>query len=249
MNIMLKDKVMLITGASRGIGKATAILAAENHAIVIINYYQSEKEAEELVESIENRGLRAMMIKANISNGSELKDMFRIIKEKYERLDILVNNAGIMKNNLLMMTMPEELEELFRINCMGTFLCMQYATKMMIKQKSGKIINMSSLVGVNGTKGYVAYSASKSFIIGLTKSAAKELGYYGICVNAIAPGFIDTDLTKKVKEDVKQDILRNISLGRIGKPDDVAKSILFLSSNLGDYVSGQILGVDGSEIM
>jgi len=246
---MLKDKVMLITGSSRGIGKSTALLAAENHAKIIINYNHSEKEAEELVNTINKMGFNSLMIKADVSNASEVKELFNIVKETYGRLDILVNNAGIMKNNLLMMTKPEELDEIIDINCKGPYLCMQQAARMMIRQKYGKIINISSIVGVYGNKGQTAYSASKSFLIGLTKSAAKELGYFDITVNAIAPGFIDTDLTKNVKNEVKQELIKNTPLGRIGEPLDVANAVLFLSSDLANYISGQILGVDGGEII
>lgn len=246
---MLKDKVMLITGASRGIGKATALLAAENHAKVIINFNSSVKDAEELVKDINNMGYSAINIRADVSNEKEVKELFRIVKDTYGKLDILVNNAGIMKNNLLIMTKSQELDEIINVNCKGPYYCMQQATKIMIRQKYGKIINMSSIVGVHGNKGQTAYSASKSFVIGLTKSAAKELGYFGITVNAIAPGFINTDLTKNVEDKFKQELIKNTPLGRAGEPEDVAKAILFLSSGLGDYVSGQVLGVDGSEII
>ena len=246
---MLKDKVVLITGASRGIGRAIALTAAENHARVIINYNRSDSEANRLVDEINGRGLSAVSVKADVSKEEEVKEMFAFVKEKYGRLDILVNNAGIMKNNLLIMTKPSEFDEIFGINCKGTFLCMQYAAKMMIRQKSGKIINLSSIVGVHGSKGQTAYSASKSMVIGLTKAAAKELGYYGITVNAIAPGFIETDLTKDVKDNVRQELIKNTPLGRAGNPGDIARAALFLSSDLGNYVNGQVIGVDGGEIM
>jgi 3-oxoacyl-[acyl-carrier protein] reductase len=245
----LKDKVVLITGASRGIGRAIALLAAENGARVIVNYNRSEAEAAGLVVDINGRGQSAMAIKADVSKEDDVRAMFNIIKEKYGRLDILVNNAGIMKNNLLIMTRPQEFDEIFNINCRGTFLCMQYAAKMMIRQKSGKIINLSSIVGVHGSKGQTAYSASKSMVIGLTKAAAKELGYYGITVNALAPGFIETDLTKDVKDSVRQELIKNTALGRAGNPGDIAKAALFLCSDMGNYVNGQIIGVDGGEIM
>ncbi|MEA3457915.1 MAG: 3-oxoacyl-ACP reductase family protein [Candidatus Thermoplasmatota archaeon] len=246
---MLNDKVILISGASRGIGRATAVLAAENHAKVVINYYKSETAASNLVDKITKNGFSAMMIKADVSKEDEVKEMFRIIKKKYGKLDILVNNAGIIKNNLLMMTPTAEFDEIIRVNCKAPFLCMRTAVKMMMRQKSGKIINISSIVGINGTRGMTAYSASKSFLIGLTKSAAKELGLFGITVNAIAPGLIDTDLTKDLKDETKEESIKNISLGRIGTPEDIAKVILFLSSGLGDYVSGQVIGVDGCQIM
>lgn len=248
---MLKEKIILITGASKGIGKATALLLAENHANVVINYHNEESEAEasELVDIITKKGQNATKIRADVSNEDEVSKMFNTIKEKYNRLDVLVNNAGIMKNNLLLMTTSEEFGKVFETNCTGTFLCMRAAVKIMMKQKSGKIINSSSIIGTNGERGYVAYSGSKSAVMGMTKSAAKELGMFNITVNAVAPGFIETDMTKNLKDDVKKELVNNIALGRAGKPEDVAKVILFLSSDLGNYVSGQIIGVDGCQMM
>ena len=246
---MLKDKVILITGASRGIGRATALLLAEHGAKVIVNYNKSEKEAEEVISMIREKGNEAIKIKANVANEEEVKGMFSEIKKKFGRIDVLVNNAGIMKNNLLLMTKTEEFNEIVETNCKGVFLCMRAATKMMMKKRSGKIINLSSIVGTNGAPGQIVYSGSKAFSIGMTKSAAKELGMYGITVNAVAPGLIDTDMTKDLKEDIKQDLLNNISLGQIGAPEDVAKVTLFLCSELSDYVSGQVIGIDGCQIM
>ncbi|MEA2034490.1 MAG: 3-oxoacyl-ACP reductase family protein [Euryarchaeota archaeon] len=246
---MLKDKVIVITGGSRGIGRATALLAAENHAQVIINYSRSQHEAEAVVTAIQKKGLRACMIKADISKEDEVKKMFSEIKKHYSKIDILVNNAGIMKNNLLLMTKTEEFDQIVDVNCKGMFLCTRHASKMMMKQKSGKIINMASIVGRYGNSGQTVYSGSKSFAIGFTKSAAKELGRFGIAVNAVAPGFIETDLTKDTSAEIREELISHIALGRFGTPDDVAKVILFLCSDLGDYVSGQIIGVDGCQIM
>jgi len=246
---MLKDKVMLITGAGRGIGRATALLAAENHAQVIVNYNKSEDAADELLDLIEAKGSNAIKIKADVSREDEVKGMFKEIRSEFGRLDILVNNAGIMHNNLLMMTRADELNSMYDINCKGTFLCSQRAAKMMMRQNFGRIINISSIVGTHGNHGQTAYSASKSFILGFTTSAAKELGRYNITVNAIAPGLIATDLTKDLAEEVRTELINNVALGRIGTPEDVAKVILFLASPLGDYVSGQVIGVDGCQIM
>jgi 3-oxoacyl-[acyl-carrier protein] reductase len=246
---MLKDKVILVTGAGRGIGKAIALLAAENHAHVIINYNKSEDEASELADTITGKGLHAIMIKADVSAENEVKEMFDLIKERYSRLDILVNNAGIMQNNLLMMTSSESFNHTIDVNLKGTFLCSRYASNMMRKQRSGKIINLSSIIGLNGNAGQTAYSASKAGVIGFTKSAAKELGRYGITVNAIAPGFIETDLTRDVKEEIREKLIANIALGRSGEPKDVAKVVLFLSSDLGNYVSGQVISVDGCQVI
>ena len=246
---MLQGKVMLVTGASRGIGRATALLAAENHAQVIVNYNNREAAADEVLDLIAAKGSNAIKVKADVSREDEVKRMFKEIKSEFGRLDILVNNAGIMRNNLLMMTRIDELHGMYEINCKGTFLCSQMAAKMMMKQNSGRIINLSSIVGTHGSHGQTAYSASKSFIVGFTRSAAKELGRYNIAVNAIAPGLIATDLTKDLAEEVRTELISNVALGRIGTPEDVAKVVLFLASPLGDYVSGQVIGVDGCQIM
>jgi 3-oxoacyl-[acyl-carrier protein] reductase len=246
---MLNGKVILITGASRGIGRATALLAAQNHAQVIVNYQKNAERAEKLVTEITALGLSATAIQADVTKEEEVREMFRRIREQYGRLDILVNNAGIMKNNLLMMTKLQEYQEVMDVNCRGTFICTQYAAKMMMRQKSGTIINLASIVGVYGNRGQSAYASSKSFVIGFTKCAAKELGAFNITVNAVAPGFIATDLTVDTKQQVKEEILHNIALGRIGTPEDVAKVILFLGSDLAGYISGQVIGVDGCEIM
>ncbi len=246
---MLNGKVILITGASRGIGRATALLAAINHAQVIVNYQKNAEQADKLIAEITDKGFAAYAIRSDVTREDDVREMFKVIREKYGRLDILVNNAGIMKNNLLMMTKLQEFQDVMDVNCKGTFLCTQYAAKMMMRQKSGKIINLSSIVGVYGNRGQTAYASSKSFVIGFTKSTAKELGAFNITVNAVAPGFIDTDLTADTKPEIKNEILKNIALGKIGKPDDVAKVILFLGSDLADYVSGQVIGVDGCEII
>lgn len=246
---MLEGKVMLVTGASRGIGRATALLAAKNHAQVIVNYQKNAEIADTLVAEITEMGTSGTAVRADVTNEDDVREMFKVVREKYGRLDILVNNAGIMKNNLILMTKLQEYQDIMDVNCKGTYLCTRYATKMMIKQKSGRIINLSSVVGIYGNRGQTAYAASKSYIIGFTKSAAKELGRFNITVNAVAPGFIDTDLTIDTDSSTKDEILHNIALGRIGKPEDVAKVILFLSSSLSDYVSGQIIGVDGCEII
>ncbi|HIJ05688.1 MAG: Short-chain dehydrogenase/reductase SDR [Methanomicrobiales archaeon 53_19] len=247
---MLNNKVMLITGASRGIGRATALLAAANHAKVIVNYHVNDSAAGELVDLIKQDGGDAIAVQADVSNEDDIKRMFRTIRETYGHLDILVNNAGIMKNNLLIMTPTAEFDEVVATNCKGSFLCLQYAAKMMMRKRSGKIINLSSIVGVNGNSGQIVYSASKAFVIGMTKSAAKELGQFGISVNAVAPGIIDTDLNCIIKEEVLESLIQNnIAFKRLGTPEDVAKVIIFLSSSLGDYISGQVIGVDGCQVM
>ncbi len=244
---MLDSKVVLVTGASRGIGKAIALLAAENHAHVIINYNKNEKGAAELVDMIHGKGFSASMIKADVSSEDEVKDMFSSIKEKHSRVDVLVNNAGLMRNSLLALTSTELFDHTIDVNLKGTFLCTRYASNMMRKQRSGRIINISSIVGLQGYEGQAVYSASKAAVIGFTRSVAKELGRYGITVNAIAPGLIETDLIKDIKPDIREKMLSNISLGRIGTPEDVAKVVLFLSSDLASYVSGSVIAVDGCQ--
>ena len=244
---MLDSKVVLVTGASRGIGKAIALLAAENHAHVIINYNKNGKGAAELVDMIHGKGFSASMIKADISSEDEVKDMFSSIKEKHSKIDVLVNNAGLMRNSLLALTSTELFDHTIDVNLKGTFLCTRYASNMMRKQRSGRIINISSIVGLQGCEGQAVYSASKAAVIGFTRSVAKELGRYGITVNAIAPGLIETDLIKDIKPDIREKMLSNISLGRIGTSEDVAKVVLFLSSDLASYVSGSVIAVDGCQ--
>jgi 3-oxoacyl-[acyl-carrier protein] reductase len=246
---MLDGKVVLVTGASRGIGKAIALLAAENHAHVIVNYNKNGKSAAELVDLIHEKGLSASMIKADVSSEDEVKDMFSSIKEKHSKIDVLVNNAGIMQNGLLALTGTELFDHTIDVNLKGTFLCTRYATNIMRKQRSGRIVNISSIVGLQGSEGQTAYSASKAAVIGFTRSAAKELGRYGITVNAVAPGLIETDLIKDMKPDIRDKILSSISLGRIGTPEDVAKVVLFLSSDLASYVNGSVIVVDGCQTM
>jgi 3-oxoacyl-[acyl-carrier protein] reductase len=249
MIFMLEGKVVLVTGASRGIGRATALMAAQNHAKVIVNYNNSEDKAAELVDMIREQGYEATMIKADVSNEDEVKQMFKQIKKDYSRIDVLVNNAGIMKDSLLMFTKAELFDEIINTNCKGTFLCSRYASKMMIKQKSGKIINLSSIIGTQGSKGQSIYSGSKAFIVGFTKSLAKELGSYNIKVNAVAPGSIETDMLKIYDDEILENLKSNISLERLGKPEDVANVIIFLSSDMGNYVSGQVIGVDGCQTL
>jgi len=249
MTGLLENKVLLITGGSRGIGKAIALRCADEGAIVVITWVSHKEPAMEVVNEIHRRNGLAMSIQADVRNEDDAKKVMSEIKKEYGRLDILVNNAGIMKNNLLLMTKTDEFDLLVATNCKGPFLYSRAAAKLMLKQKSGRIINISSVVGVYGSKGQSVYSATKSFVIGFTKSLAKELGPLGITVNAIAPGFIDTDLIQDVKPEIRDDLLSHIALGRIGTPDDVAKGVIFLASDLGSYVNGQVLGIDGGQVI
>lgn len=245
----LEGKIVLVTGASKGIGRAIAEAAGKEGATVIVNYLRSEEDAKAVVEAIRQRGGRAEPFKADVSVEAEVGALFKFIKERYGRLDVLVNNAGIVGNSLLMMTGAEEFDRIMAVNCRGSFLCLRAAAKMMARQKEGRIINLASVVGVHGNRGQVAYSGSKAFIIGMTKSAAKELGPMGIRVNAMAPGFIDTDMTRDLKPEVKAQLLGNVALGRPGTPEDVAGLAVFLMSKGSDYINGQVLGVDGGQVI
>lgn len=247
--MLVNDKVILVTGASRGIGRATAKLLAENGARVIVNYNGSADKAQSLVDELTSSGFDAVMFKADVSKENEVKAMYDFIKKTYGRLDVLINNAGVMINNLIVMSKSEEYDTITNVNCRGVYLCTRIFAKMMTRQGNGKIINTASIVGVYGNTGQTIYSASKSFIIGYTKASAKELGNFGVTVNAVAPGFIETDLSAGTSEKIRADLLSKTALGRFGTPEDIAKVMLFLSSPLADYVSGQVIGVDGCEIM
>lgn len=246
---MMNDKIVLVTGASRGIGRAIARAAAGEGATVVINYNHSEAEAKGLAEELRSRGLRAETFRADVSSEAEVQALFKFMRERFGRLDVLVNNAGIVGNNLLLMTSTEELDRIMAVNCRGSFLCLRAAAKMMMKQRSGRIINLASIVGRRGNRGQAAYSASKAFVIGMTLSAAKELGESGICVNAIAPGFIDTDMTRGLKEEVRQKLISDTPLKRAGSAEDVAEMALFLMSDKASFINGQILGVDGGQVL
>ena len=249
MTGLLENKVLLVTGGSRGIGKAIALRCAEEGAKVILTWVSHEESAMDVVHEIHLKNGSAMAIQANVRNEDDVKQVMNEIKKEHGKIDILVNNAGIMKNNLLLMTKTEEFDLLVATNCKGPFLFSRAAAKLMLKQKSGRIINISSVVGVYGSKGQSVYSGTKSFIIGFTKSLAKVLGPLGITVNAIAPGFIDTDLIMDVKDEIRRDLLSNIPLGRIGTSDDIAKAVIFLASDLSSYINGQVLGVDGGQVI
>lgn len=243
--INLKEKVILITGSERGIGRTTAILCAKAGATVVVNYYFSAEEANKVLGEIKKFKGKAMAVKADISKEEEVKKMFSEIEKKFGRLDVLINNAGVMKNRPLLLTSLEDFDAIHNVNLRGTFLCMRYAAKIMIREKHGKIVNISSIMGHFGSAGYSAYSSSKAGVIGLTKSTAKELGRFGINVNAVAPGVIETSLIKDIDKSAIEKLRNSISLKRIGEPEDVANVILFLSSNLSDYMNGVIVPVDG----
>ena len=238
------NKNVLVTGASGGIGKAIAICFAKNGYDVIVHYNGNEQAALETLEIIKEYSPDSMMIKGNISDSSQVETIFKTIQEKYSKLDVLVNNSGITKDNLCLRMSEQDFMDVMNVNCKGTFLCSKQASRMMMRKKSGCIINMASIVGISGNAGQANYAASKAAVIGLTKSMAKELGSRNIRVNAIAPGFIETKMTDVLKEEVKQTMLKQIPLARFGKTEDVANCAYFLSE-YGKYITGQVIQVDG----
>jgi 3-oxoacyl-[acyl-carrier protein] reductase len=246
---MLDGKVALVTGASRGIGRAIAISLAEAGANVVVNYAGNESAAAEVAAHIHSLGRKAMTMKANVGNSTEVDAMVKQTLETFGQLDILVNNAGITRDNLLMRMKDEEFDEVINTNLKGVFNCVRSVTRTMMKQRSGRIINISSVVGALGNPGQANYVAAKAGVIGLTKSAARELASRGITVNAVAPGFITTDMTDKLSEEMRAQLLLQIPLARFGQPDDIAKTVLFLASDEASYITGQTLHIDGGMYM
>lgn len=242
---MLKGKVALVTGASRGIGKAIALALAENGAAVAVNYSSSEVSALEVAEIIRKNGGRAEIFKARVNVESEVEEIFTAVEKSLGPVDILVNNAGITKDNLLMRMKTEEWDSVIDVNLKGAFLCTRRAVKGMMKNRYGKIINISSVVGFAGNAGQFNYSATKAGIIGMTKSAALECASRGIRVNAVAPGFIETDMTASLSDDVKAAYMEKIPLKSLGKPEDIANAVVYLASPLSDYMTGQTLHLNG----
>ena len=246
---MLKGKVALITGATRGIGKAIALKFAENGADIALNYRSENEALKTLVRELEDKGVKVLPVQGDVSI---LEDANRIVKETVEglgKLDILVNNAGITKDGLMVRMKEEDFDSVINTNLKGTFNTMKATSSIMMKKRIGKIINISSVVGLVGNAGQSNYSASKAGIIGLTKSVARELGGRGINVNAIAPGFIQTDMTGVLPDKLKESMESSIPLKKLGNPEDVANLALFLGSNLSDYITGQVIAVDGGMTM
>lgn len=246
---MLKDKVAIVTGGTRGIGRAIALKLADHGANIVINYRNSDKEAEELKGILEEKGVKVLAVKCDISNFEDSKNLMDKCKEVFGKIDILVNNAGITKDTLIMRMKEEDFDNVIDVNLKGTFNCAKHASAIMLKQRFGKIINMTSVVGIAGNAGQVNYAASKAGVIGLTKSLAKELGSRGITINAVAPGFINTDMTASLSEKVKEEASKNIPLKRLGDPEDVANLVGFLASDAANYITGQVINVDGGMVM
>lgn len=246
---MLSGKIAVVTGAGRGIGRAIALQFAELGAKVVINYRNSISQVEELLAAIKNIGGDAFAVRADISREEEAKSLINAAVEQYGRVDVLVNNAGITRDNLLMRMTEEEFDSVMDTNLKGTFFCLKHAATVMLKQRSGKIINISSVVGITGNVGQANYAASKAGVIGMTKSAARELASRGITVNAVAPGFIQTDMTDALSDKVKEATLANIPLKRYGTAREIAGAVSFLASEAANYITGQVLQVDGGMVM
>ena len=242
---MLKNKIALITGAGRGIGRAIAIALAKEGAEVVINYNGAEERAKEVKQTIEENGGKASIYKCNVSDFVACEAMIKDIVKEYGHLDILVNNAGITKDGLIMKMKEEDFDSVLNVNLKGTFNTIRHSARQMLKQRSGKIINISSVSGILGNVGQANYAASKAGVIGLTKTMARELGSRGITVNAIAPGFVDTEMTEVLSEEIRENACKQIILGRFGKPEDIANTAVFLASDKADYITGQVISVDG----
>ena len=246
---MSERKVALITGATRGIGKEIALELAKNGFDIAVNYRSMQNDMEDLKKEIESNNVRCEFVGADVANFEQCENMVKETIEKYGKIDVLVNNAGITKDGLIMRMKKEDFEAVIDINLVGTFNVTRNVIPYMIKQKSGRIINVSSVVGVAGNAGQTNYSASKAGVIGFTKSLAKEVASRNILVNAIAPGFIDTDMTKVLSDNVKEGINAQIPLKRMGTPNEVAKVVKFLASEDSSYVTGQVINIDGGMVM
>ena len=244
-NMELSGKTALVTGAGRGIGAAIAKKLADKGATVIINYSGNDKAAQDTLDDITADGNKAEIYKCNVADYEEVEQMIQYVVQKYKKIDILINNAGITRDGLIMRMSEKDFDDVIDVNLKGTFNCIRHVARQMIKQRCGRIVNMSSVVGIAGNAGQVNYAASKAGVIGITKSAAKELAARGITVNAIAPGYIDTDMTRVLSDDIKDGIVSQIPLKRMGQVSDIADAAVFLVSDRASYITGQVLSVDG----
>lgn len=245
----LKGEVALVTGASRGIGKAIALELSRQGAKVAVNFMGNKEKAEEVVEAIIAAGGEAVAVKADVASTQDVTEMVKLVEEKLGQITVLVNNAGITRDNLLIRLKEEDWDSVLDTNLKGVFNCTKSVIRGMMKQKKGKIINITSVVGLSGNAGQSNYAAAKSGVIGFTKSMALELASRGVQVNGVAPGFIDTDMTDKLSGEIKEQILSRIPLQKLGKPEDVAGVVSFLASSQADYITGQIICVDGGMVM
>lgn len=243
------DKCALITGATRGIGKQIAITLAKQGYNIALNYRKENEELENSKKEIEEIGVQVLAVKGDVANFEDCENFVKQVIERFGQIDVLVNNAGITKDMLLMRMKKEDFEQVIDTNLVGTFNVTKNVVPYMMKARSGRIINISSVVGISGNAGQTNYSASKAGIIGFTKSLAKEIASRNILVNAVAPGFIETNMTDVLKDDVKQEIAKNIPLKRMGTTQDVANVVKFLASDDSSYITGQVINVDGGMLM
>ncbi|MHC1758674.1 MAG: 3-oxoacyl-[acyl-carrier-protein] reductase [Negativicutes bacterium] len=247
--MLLVEKTALVTGASRGIGRATALELAKAGAKIALNFAGNRAAAEEVASLIEAAGGEALLVQADVGDPAAVDAMIKVVVARFGKIDILVNNAGITRDNLIMRMKEEEWDAVIHTNLKGIFNCTKAVTRLMMKQKYGRIINMTSVVGVMGNAGQSNYAAAKAGVIGFTKSMAKELASRNITVNAVAPGYISTDMTANLPEQAKLELQSQIPLQRLGNPEDVAAAVLFLVSPGADYITGQTLHVDGGMVM
>lgn len=246
---MLKGKNVIVTGATRGIGREIALTLAQNGANIAINYRNLNSEVENLLNEIKSFGVDAFAIKCDVSIADEVDKLIKEVKAHYNTIDVLVNNAGITKDGLILRMKEEDFDDVLDVNLKGTFNTTKSVSSIMVRQKYGKIINISSVVGIAGNAGQCNYAASKAGVIGFSKSVARELSSRNINVNVVAPGYINTDMTKNLPDKVKEEIIKSIPMKKIGDPKEVANLVLFLSSNLSDYITGQVINVDGGMVM
>lgn len=249
MSKPLEGQAALVTGASRGIGRSIALALAEAGANVAVNYSGSETAAQAVVEEIKQLGVQAFAVQANVGQTEQAENLIKEVTNVFGRIDILVNNAGITRDNLIMRMKEEEFDQVIETNLKGVFNCLKSVSRPMMKQRYGRIINISSVVGVLGNAGQANYVAAKAGVIGLTKSSARELASRGITVNCVAPGFIDTDMTRELSEDLRDKMIQDIPLARLGQPEEIAKVVVFLASEGASYMTGQTLHVDGGMYM
>lgn len=241
----LENKVALVTGGSRGIGREIALKLGAQGASVAINYTSNKDKALEVVEELRALKVKALAIQANVADGEGVKNLVKEVEKELGTIDILVNNAGITRDNILIRMTEEDWDSVLEVNLKGVFLTSKAVARSMMKKRYGKIINLSSVVGIMGNGGQGNYSASKAGVIGFTKSMARELASRGIRVNAVAPGFIETDMTKVLSEDIQETMKKNIPLGNFGSPKDIANLVAFLASEDSDYITGEVIKVDG----